>query len=175
MRASRSREVWRGLLGGFCVAVVGYHVTLAAIAAIATAMFGGSAFVIAGESMEPALHRGAIVVDRPIGESGVAEGDIVTFRSSDQIVTHRVLAVTPEGIQTQGDNNRSPDSTLLTTTDLLGQTGIVVPYLGWPRLWLGEGSYLPLAVWLGVIALSTAGAIQFREGREVKGDQELAA
>lgn len=172
---ARTREALRGVVGGLCVAILGFHATLAAIAGIATLAWSGSAFVIAGESMEPSLKRGAVVIDRPVTTSGLEEGDIVTFRSASQVVTHRVLTVTPEGITTQGDNNQMADSTVVTNAELLGQTGLVVPHLGWPRLWLVEGRYLPLAAWLFMIVACTAGAIQFREGGEVADDHELTA
>lgn len=159
----RAREIVTGVVGGLSVAVLCFHITLAVIAGVSNLAFSGPTFVIVGSSMEPALKRGSVVVEEQVGPSGVGVGDIVTFRLADRVITHRVTEITTQGITTRGDNNEMADSTVLSTEDLLGRARLVVPYLGWPKVWLSERNYLALGLWSGALAACVVGAARLRE------------
>ncbi len=62
-----------------------------------------------GESMAPTLRRGdALVVTPP--PAGLEPGMILVLRVGSELVTHRLIAVAPDGrLITQGDANPCPD------------------------------------------------------------------
>ena len=58
-------------------------------------------------------------------------GDIIAFRVSDEmLVTHRAIAVTAEGIRTQGDENETPDPDPVTAENYIGKTVFALPRIG---------------------------------------------
>ncbi|MBQ8927178.1 MAG: signal peptidase I [Oscillospiraceae bacterium] len=61
----------------------------------------------------------------------VRVGDVIAYRLSDEmLVTHRAVAVTDEGIITQGDMNNTPDETPVTAELYIGKTVFALPHLG---------------------------------------------
>ncbi len=71
---------------------------------------GYEKYVVETGSMVPALDPGDLVVDRPVN-GDLKVGDIITFKhgQGDDLVTHRIVGITPEGIKTKGDANRTAD------------------------------------------------------------------
>ena len=89
---------------------------LLALAVIGTAAAryaqGYRAYVVHTGSMSPTYRPGSLVIDRPTN-GHYHRGEVITFRHSegnDDLVTHRVVAVTPKGIHTKGDANRTADA-----------------------------------------------------------------
>ncbi|HJW75593.1 MAG TPA: signal peptidase I [Thermoleophilia bacterium] len=83
-------------------------------------LFHMQRYVITGGSMEPTIHRGAVIFDRVVPVSALRVGDIVTFMppGHERQVTHRIIAI--EGgedgqqlFRTQGDANEDPDPWLV--------------------------------------------------------------
>ena len=80
--------------------VLGWVVTLAAVAAIALAVVvprlgGATPYTVLTGSMRPGMPPGTLVVVRPIEPDQIATGMVVTYqlRSGDPtVVTHRVLS-----------------------------------------------------------------------------------
>ncbi|MDD4255298.1 MAG: hypothetical protein PHP59_07980 [Methanofollis sp.] len=76
-----------------------------------------------GPSMYPTLKTLDLLRYRPCDAGrGIRRGDVILFRppGRSRIVIHRVVAVTPCGIRTQGDNNLSCDPYLLAGDAILG-------------------------------------------------------
>ena len=70
---------------------------------------GWRAFVVHTGSMTPNIPSGDLVIDRPAGPVHVRQ--VITFaKAPGQYVTHRVAAITPEGIQTRGTPTRATTS-----------------------------------------------------------------
>ena len=98
---------------------VGTALSVAAIAAwviwLRPATFGGPVthLIVSGESMEPTLYQGDLVVLRKQSTYGV--GDIVAFEipkgdpGAGAIVIHRIIETGPDGYLLQGDNKPIPD------------------------------------------------------------------
>lgn len=61
----------------------------------------------------------------PVRLSAVRRGDIVVYRvnrnGGESESVHRVTRVMPNGLVVQGDNNRCPDKTLVTSRNLIGR------------------------------------------------------
>lgn len=94
---------------------------------------GGTSFVIVqGHSMEPLLSFGDLAVARRA--DSYAAGEVVVFQVDDgntrAMVIHRLLAESPEGWQTQGDNNSFVDGWVLPTESIHGRYWFAVPGAG---------------------------------------------
>lgn len=74
-------------------------------------------YTVLSGSMQPTIPIGAEVVSTPVPASQVSVGDIITFARPghpDQLVTHRVIGIEPDGQGghqwiTRGDANGIPD------------------------------------------------------------------
>ena len=61
----------------------------------------------------------------------IETGDVISFRLGDEMrVTHRAIAVTAEGIRTQGDENEVPDPDPVTRENYIGKTVFALPHVG---------------------------------------------
>ena len=72
--------------------------------------FDYATFAVNGDSMRPAIEPGDLLIIHK--EKTYEEGDIITFvNDRNQIVTHRIIEITPEKeYRTQGDNNKFEDT-----------------------------------------------------------------
>lgn len=76
--------------------------------------------VLIGESMEPTIEGGDIIVYTQYSE--ISEGDIIVFNNpNDVTVGHRVIEVRDDGYIAQGDNNDDPDPYLITEEHVEGK------------------------------------------------------
>jgi signal peptidase I len=66
-----------------------------------------------GCSMFPTLRVGDSLNVIAYGDKKIYPGDVVLFRGSGHDVVHRVIAVNPDVIITQGDNNAGSDEPIL--------------------------------------------------------------
>lgn len=105
-----------------------------------------SAYVIVSPSMVPTINvRDAVIAYRPNAET-LKKGDIITFNSTDArysglTVTHRILNVTKSedgqvAFETKGDNNTTPDGSLVLGSNIYGKVFFVVPWLGYLQVFL---------------------------------------
>jgi len=83
-----------------------------------------------GGSMLGTLRPGDQVVIKPVPFNAMRPGDVVAFRPTtaddEKIpIVHRVVAIRPAGLLTQGDNNAQVDVELVTTDRLLGRVTYV--------------------------------------------------
>lgn len=99
-----------------------------------------SLYTIISPSMEPNINVYDVVVTKKVKDySTIKEGDIITFISTSSLgegltVTHRVKSVikTDDDIKfrTQGDNNPIPDSSLASSSNVLGKVVLRIPWVG---------------------------------------------
>ncbi|MFB6120130.1 MAG: signal peptidase I [Halobacteriaceae archaeon] len=113
---------------------------LFALGALAPVASPVEASYVRSDSMAPTIEQGDAYLLVPAGD--VEPGDVVTFRldGTDQYVTHRVVAETPDGFRTRGDANPSADqaagyppvprSAIVGEALAIGGQVGVVPYLG---------------------------------------------
>ena len=87
-----------------------------------------SAAAVVSGSMEPALSVGDLVVIH--AEASYRPGDILTFQSQGQWVTHRLVKETKEGLWTQGDANPVPDPQPAAPEQVVGKVVTRVPGIG---------------------------------------------
>ena len=105
-----------------------------------TALGGPATFIIVnGTSMEPAYHRGDLVVLHK--EPDYAFGDIVAYPMdpvfhTGRLVIHRIVAQDPDGFITQGDNRDVEDNWRATDANIRGSAWFHVPKVGLAVSWL---------------------------------------
>lgn len=90
---------------------------------------GYRVYAVQTGSMRPNYPPGDAVIVRPA--SVVHVGDVITFQPQPGLtVTHRVHAITSDGIVTKGDANRTPDLWHLKPNQLVGRAVVHIPMGG---------------------------------------------
>lgn len=112
----------------------------------------GGAYVVASDSMEPAIPTGSLVVAAP-GEPEV--GDVVVYEAATgRLEVHRVVDVDRSGphptYTTQGDNNAASDSYVVEADQIQGVARFHLPYAA--GFWL-----FPL--WMRILLLGAGGGL----------------
>jgi signal peptidase I len=101
--------------------------------------FGLTPYVITSGSMRPTFEPGAVVLTRDVPQSHLRVGDIITYRTSSSVtthrVTHRVVVEDAAGqavlLKTQGDANNARDTEPVDSRNVLGKVRFAVPVVGY--------------------------------------------
>lgn len=96
-------------------------------------LIGIKPYITLSGSMEPKIHTGSLCfVDTHARYEQMEEGDVVAFETTaGSLVTHRILSITPEGMETKGDANESSDGISVTEQNFCGKTLFSIPYAGY--------------------------------------------
>jgi signal peptidase len=90
--------------------------------------------LISGNSMNPVLYPGDIVITRVISPEKIQVGDIIRFHRDRIHVVHRVMEVQNNNATlvfiTRGDNNNVDDSPVM-ANQLEGKVILAIPKIGW--------------------------------------------
>ncbi len=98
--------------------------------------------VVATESMTGSINKGDAVIYETYGGEPISEGDVVIFDNDGAPIVHRVVKI--ERINgecryyTKGDANDGLDRGYITESDIIGTVALLVPYLGYPSVWINE-------------------------------------
>ncbi|MFT4285757.1 MAG: signal peptidase I, partial [Protaetiibacter sp.] len=116
-RATRAMLV--GLVGGILLVPVAW-----------SWLTGQQLLLVEGGSMAPALERGELVLIDTRGADAIGAGDAVTVRQPDgTLLTHRVLAVAPDGrLTTRGDANAVQDAAAVERSAVVGAVVARIPH-----------------------------------------------
>lgn len=99
---------------------------------------GWRAYVVRTGSMTPTYSPGDVVLDRPIDASPTS-GEVITFAPrANELVTHRVVAASEEGLRTKGDANEKRDSWVISPEHVVGIVDGHVPRLGYVIVFLRQ-------------------------------------
>lgn len=86
--------------------------------------------VVLSGSMEPAIKTGSLAfIDT--SDRTVFQGDVISFKAGDMLVTHRVIEITDEGYRTKGDNNETADAGIVKDSSLEGKILFSIPGAGY--------------------------------------------
>lgn len=124
------------------IPILFYNIILLAQSAIEPSetpnFLGVKSYVIISGSMQPELNIGDIVFVKK--ELDLHEGDIISFRQGQSVITHRINKVIDEDgkivYQTKGDNNNIEDSGTITAETIEGKVIWKLPKLGNVSLFL---------------------------------------
>ena len=120
-------------------------------------VFGYSPVYVLSGSMEPTFSAGDMIIIHP--RSQYEPGDVVTFYSEGELVTHRITAESLEGFTVKGDANNVPDEELVRPSDIVGKQVLVLPRIGSIALFFrtGKGMIFLSAVVLLALLQSVRG------------------
>lgn len=111
-----------------------------------SAFFGIKSYVVLTGSMTPNIPAGSVIYTIPF--KNFKSGDIVTFKSNDRIITHRIVGMVDDKgnpvsgllspisgknnylFKTKGDANKSVDSISVPKDDVLGKVIVHFPRIG---------------------------------------------
>lgn len=108
-------------------------------------VFNYRPYAIPTYSMAPTYGRGAMVVVQKIhSPMDVRIGDIVQYKSTNKLLTHRVIAIDADAdgsgervFTVKGDRNLTPDRPIQ-QSQVMGIVRVHIPYVGYPTVWLME-------------------------------------
>ena len=114
-------------------------IVLIILAAIAALLFvpkiiGYGQYAVLSGSMEPNIHVGEVVIDKPFDPDEIDVGTVITYQiSADTLVTHRIVAIDADNevVTTKGDANDAEDASPVSYDNILGIYAFNVPYLGY--------------------------------------------
>lgn len=96
----------------------------------------GTAIVVSG-SMAPDVQVNDIVLVHQVPEATYKKGDIITYRTANHPVTHRIIQRHGDQVVTQGDANNGAD-TAIQTQDIYGKVVLTLPKVGGLLRWLQQ-------------------------------------
>lgn len=89
-------------------------------------------YIVLSGSMEPEIHTGSMAfINSNIDPYEIHTGDIITYKRSDQAITHRVVDETVTSVITKGDANEEADFSPVTRDMILGKFLFSIPSLGY--------------------------------------------
>lgn len=88
-------------------------------------------FTALGGSMAPTINLGDLVVTAGVNPADIKVGNIITFKESTSIVTHRVVGITDAGFLTRGDANNAADASIVKASQVIGVVQFSIPLAGY--------------------------------------------
>lgn len=156
-------------LRSVCDLVLG-AVVLSALLALVLQIRGIQPYAVVSGSMEPDLHVGSMCfIDTEVPYSRIREGDVIAFSQSDFQVTHRVIGISDQGLETKGDANAHSDGITTTKKNYIGKNMGSVPYLGFGMTFL-QTERGKIMVLTGVIALFILAALLDQKEQDIQED-----
>jgi signal peptidase len=119
-----------------------------------------------GQSMEPTLYAGDILITQDLTASELKPGDIIVYNDGTKNIMHRIISIetAADGTRTfiaQGDNNTIADPPV-PESEYIGKLVYQPAWL--PRSPIDlSGTNLFIAVWTVSVALATAGILLGRD------------
>ena len=125
------------------VPVFGFIIVLAGFV---IGLFKYQPIAIVSGSMSPTFDRGDAVVVRKLTDSEKDKlqiGDVIQFVSGTKYVIHRIHDITNDEYGnkqfiTKGDHNNAPDITKANMKDIKAKISFIIPYIGYPSVWLSD-------------------------------------
>lgn len=107
-------------------------------------IFGYSIFSTETASMSPTIEIGDIVFVK-IGEQ-VQENDIITYKSGNAFITHRIIEIDGDSIIAKGDNNNTQDEAIQ-RNDIIGKVTYIMNNVEiWKNVFSDWGVIAPVAI-----------------------------
>jgi len=140
---------------------------------VAIRTLGMGTFVVTGSSMEPTIHKGALVIVEPVSPTVVSSGDIITFEHYGQMTTHRVIAIDSSNaasptFTTKGDANTVADPEPVHFTGQVGVYRGSIPLLGYAIVYAQAYWRLALTLLAGLVFLGSGAMLVFGNAKAMR-------
>lgn len=147
--------------------VIFYCFLAVVIVAVVMLACGLRPYITMSGSMEPEIHTGSVcIVNTKADYENIQVGDIIAFKlSSGGLVTHRVISITEDGMETKGDANEVSDGISTTSENFHGKTLFSIPYVGYGIKALQEPQNVAIALVI-IVAIFIMGQIGDRESKD---------
>jgi signal peptidase len=120
------------------LALMAIVIAVFAAAVVVPRAFGGTALIITTGSMRPSMNTGDLIAIRPVAISQVQVGDVVTYATATDFITHRVVDLAEEdgrpGLILRGDANGNDDP-IVFADQLRGRVMYQIPMVGHVIAW----------------------------------------
>ncbi|MBQ6477544.1 MAG: signal peptidase I [Bacilli bacterium] len=124
------------------IALIPTAVLLIILVILVSGVFSHTIIAIGSKSMLPTYGRGDAVIYKKIEPNKVRKGQIIAFKKSGRIITHRVIYIQKQDskyiYKTKGDANNAPDTYQVDETELLGIVTNSIKFVGYPTLWFND-------------------------------------
>lgn len=119
-------------------------------------LVGFAPYTIVSGSMDPTYKVGSLVYVQSADTDSIEVGDTITFKSSNMVITHRVVRIDTENkyFYTKGDANNTEDQSPVAFSKVIGKPVLHIPMLGYIALYVSTP--IGKAVIVGLIAFLIA-------------------
>lgn len=127
----------------------------------APTVFGYSYAVVISGSMQPAIQVNDLIVTHSRAEYDV--GDVITYLSNGDLVTHRIVNTENGRYTTRGDFNNAPDPNRVSHGEIVGKVVFVIPYVGLILSYLQTPLGMLVLVLFGLVLILAPGRLERRK------------
>lgn len=141
-------------------------------------IFGWETHPVLSGSMEPALKAGGVILTKPVKLEEIEIGDIITFQTGEQTISHRVVNVISISeklwFQTKGDANEEPDLNLVSSEgEEIRKVVFHILYVGFAAQFTKNNFLIlvgvPALILIGIFGRDLwKGILEMKEKRKVK-------
>ena len=114
-------------------------------------IIGYSMFEVVTGSMEPTLNVGDLIIIKK--ENNYKVNDIITYRSDDDFITHRIVRIDEKYFYTRGDANNSDDNKIV-DSQIIGKSVFIIKNGGiWRKVLLTPKVFITIIIMLILFSL----------------------
>ena len=123
-----------------------FVIVLVVLVCFISGTFKYQPIAVLSNSMLPTFARGDAVIMKKIDKKDLKKlkkGTILYYSKEGRLIVHRIVSVkhTDDGkveVTTKGDNNNANDPWVITEDDMIGTVSFMIPYIGYPSVWVNE-------------------------------------
>lgn len=128
------------------VSYIPFVIVLVVLVCFISGTFKYQPIAVLSNSMLPTFARGDAVIMKKIDKKDLKKlkkGTILYYSKEGRLIVHRIVSVkhTDDGkveATTKGDNNNANDPWIITEDDMIGTVSFMIPYIGYPSVWVNE-------------------------------------
>lgn len=131
-------------------------------------VFGYSSAIVISGSMSGTIEVNDMVIIHE--EDKYSVGDIVSFASNGNLVTHRIVQEFENGFVTKGDANNAEDMDLLVPEQIVGRVVFVIPKIGMFIEYLRTPLGMTCLVFVGFLLIEIPALVRRNKAEETGGE-----
>lgn len=128
------------------ISYIPFVIVLVVLVCFISGTFKYQPIAVLSNSMVPTFARGDAVIMKKIEQKDLKKlkkGTILYYSKEGKLIVHRIVSVkhTDDGkieATTKGDNNNSNDPWIVTEDDMIGTVSFMIPFIGYPSVWVNE-------------------------------------